>query len=319
MQGYDLLRDGAGIVELDFLSLVSFTGEDRKGWLQGQATNNLRSIDLGASISFCICAPSGQMQAACDLWGLHGRFVSTCHRSTLPALMERVRQMVIMEDVQAQDLTGSYTLVSIQGPAASRELSDLVTLPTLDAAESRIGEVPVLCLRANHSGMGGWDIWVPSEERKTLAKLAKHFPRVSREAYEVARLEAGIPLFGQDMDGRTLPPEMGPAFEAKTVSYNKGCYTGQEVLMRIHSRGHTNRTWMGLLADAPLEAGAPITHPSRPDAGIVTSAVFSPIYGEIAGAMMRNEVAAPMEAVTVQTSRGPVEAELRQMPILRFE
>ncbi|MFX6234584.1 tRNA-modifying protein YgfZ, partial [Acinetobacter baumannii] len=65
-------------------------------------------------------------------------------------------------------------------------------------------------------------------------------------------LRAGNPRLGGDTTQKTLPPELGPAFESRTVSYTKGCYMGQEVLMRIHSRGHTNRTWVCLTSAEPL-------------------------------------------------------------------
>jgi glycine cleavage system aminomethyltransferase T len=88
--------------------------------------------------------------------------------------------------------------------------------------------------------------------------------------------------------------------------------------MRMHSRGHTNKTWVGLISEAPLEEGAKIKHPARLDAGTVTSVAFSPDYGPIAGAILRNEVALDREEVSVMTSRGEIRAEVRQMPIMRL-
>jgi folate-binding protein YgfZ len=163
------------------------------------------------------------------------------------------------------------------------------------------------------------DVWVPREAGPAIDALTGDFDSISREAYNIARLEAGIPLYGADMNARTLPPEMGAQFEARHISYKKGCYTGQEVLMRIHSRGHTNRTWVGLLSDDPLEIGAPIAHSLRADAGTVTSSVFSPDYGYLGAAMVRNELAFDGEMVKVRTERGDVEAEVRRMPILRLD
>lgn len=127
-----------------------------------------------------------------------------------------------------------------------------------------------------------------------------------------------MPTFGVDTDSKTLPPELGPAFEAQHVSYKKGCYTGQEVLMRIQSRGHTNKTWMALAAERPLESGAVVGHSSRPDAGVVTSSCFSPEFGYVAGAMLRNEAASQGETVVVRNADGDVEAKVYSMPLLRL-
>lgn len=68
---------------------------------------------------------------------------------------------------------------------------------------------------------------------------------------EFDRLSRYQPEFGVDTHEKTLPPELGPLFEEKYLNYNKGCYTGQEVLQRIHSRGHTNRTWTVFRSSSP--------------------------------------------------------------------
>jgi folate-binding protein YgfZ len=193
----------------------------------------------------------------------------------------------------------------------------MMALPSLDAGESEFEGARVFALRSNRTGLGGWDIWLSTADSNAVAALTDEFKPIGQEAYSIARLEAGIPQFGIDMGERTLPPEMGRAFEERYISYTKGCYMGQEVLMRIHSRGHTNRTWVGLIADAPLEIGASICHLRRQDSGTVTSAAFSPDFGHIGAAMLRNEAAFDGENVQVATENGTVEAEVRQMPILR--
>jgi tRNA-modifying protein YgfZ len=316
---YDRLRAECGRVQLPGFALIELTGEDRKGWLQGQVTNDVRQLDLGASYSFCVCEPTGQILSVCDVWSLPERFFLTCPIETVPALLKRFEQMVIMEDVRARDVTGEYELASIQGPAATAQLSELVELPKLDAGVGSLAGTEVYCLRSDRTGLGGWDIVVPKDATKSLKLLDKTFQPILAEAYEIARLEAGIPRYGKDYDAKTLPPELGPAFEAKHISYSKGCYTGQEVLMRIHSRGHTNRRWMALYSDSPFQEGSTISHPRRPDAGKVTSAVLSPDFGYVGAAMLRREVAEDYETVRIEGPEGVVEAETRLMPILRLE
>lgn len=318
VESFDRLRADCGLIEPADLSIIEFTGEDRKGWLQGQATNDLKQLDIGASSAFCLCSPTGQIIAICDIWGLKDRFLLTCATSAAPAVMGRVEQMVILESVEAKDVTADYTLLSIQGPNATRSLQDFVILPTLDAADSRAGDREVVTLRSNRTGLGGWDLLIPKSDKKTTKAVLGAFSPILPEAFEIARLEAGIPAVGRDWDAKTMPPELGPAFEARHVSYKKGCYTGQEVLMRIHSRGHTNRSWVALMAERPMTAGAAVSHSRRPEAGVVTSTCYSPDYGFIAGAMIRNEVVLEGDWVEVETSAGRVPAEIRHMPILRF-
>ena len=317
-ESYYQLREDCARFPTQDLAIVELRGEDRKGWLQGQATNNLRSLDFGASSAFCLCEATGQVVAICEIWSLRDRFILTMDRSMLDAFLRRVEQMVIIEDVEAQELT-DHALVSIQGPSATSHLSALVSMPALDAGEGTIFDTEVALLRTNRAGQGGWDVLLPHSAVQVLESLERDIPMVDQAVAEVARIEAGIPKPGQDLTSKTLPPELGTGFESRHVSYNKGCYMGQEVLMRMHSRGHTNRTWMGLIADQPFQIGDSIAHARRPDAGIISSAGFSPGYGYIGAATLRNEAANDGDWVTIDTSEGPVQAEVREMPIWRLE
>lgn len=334
LKSYSLLRETCGVLRVSRLSLMEMRGEDRKAWLQGQCTNDLRRFEPGTSISFCICTPTGQLLAPCTAWAFRDRFVIALPTACREAFQERTDTMIIMEDVQVRDLTEEYAWHSVQGPSATAELSRSFSLPTLDA-----GEIDgTLLLRANRTGYGGWDVLVPRGPN-TPSSTAPHtevcatssdshtevrdtfqtgIEDVNEEALFIARLEAGIPWFDIDMNEKTLPPEMGPDFESKFISYSKGCYTGQEVLMRIHSRGHTNRTWMALMLDGPAQPGDVITHASREDAGVITSAAESSRFGFIAGAMLRNEAAAEGETILVRRGCGEVEGEVVRMPLLRF-
>src|ERR1051326_7882079 len=130
LESFDRLRDDSGLFEPADISIIEIRGEDRKGWLQGQATNDLKQLDIGASSAFCLCSPTGQILSICDIWGLRDRFVLTCATSTAAAFLGRVEQMVVLEDVQANDITADYKFLSLQGPNATRSLQDLVALPT---------------------------------------------------------------------------------------------------------------------------------------------------------------------------------------------
>lgn len=314
-ESYRLLREDCGVIELAGMRAVAYTGEDRKGWLQGQVTNDLRKLEPGGSIFFCQCKPTGQIEAIATQWNLPDRLISLSDVEGAQALLNRVERNVILEDVQASQL--DVVILTVQGPEATRALSKLFSLPALDAGTAEYDGTEVLVLRSNRSGYGGWDLLLPSSATKTLKKLRKAFPPLTEEAFDVARLEAGIPIFGRDCDDKTLPPEMGSAFLGTYVSFAKGCYTGQEVLMRINSRGHTNRTWVGLISDEPLLSGDAVRQGTR-DVGQVTRAGFSPDYGFIAAAMLRNESAFAGEIVRIAREGSEIDAEVAEMPILRF-
>jgi folate-binding protein YgfZ len=291
LSDYDRLRRDAGLFELKGWSLLRIWGEDRNEWLQGQVTNDLRQFTEGGASSFCFCSATGQIQVVADAWADSNSYYLTCETVNSSAVLRRVEELVIMEDVEIKDLTTAYRGFSIQGPKAS--LID--------------GE-GILAFPSRRTVWGGWDLWLPEGAAlpHTVAELS-----IGDEAVEIARLEAGIPRAGVDYDAKTLVPELGSDFAARHISYTKGCYTGQEVLMRIYSRGHTNKTWMGLVCEARVVAGALVEGSGR-----VTSAVISPELGPIAAVFLRNEVALEGQEVQVQMECGMVRARVKTMPFL---
>ncbi len=261
-------------------ALIGLTGEDRLEWLQGQATNDVRGLDPGTRLSFCFCQPTGQLLAVVDAWAFEDRLVLSTARECVPAVLERVERMTILEDVVARELP----LCGVNLPKAPQD-DRLLVLPS----DRRVSP--------------SWDAWGPLSVVEGLAP--------DLVAAEASRIAAGIPKWGIDMGPRTLPPELGPAFEARHLSYAKGCYTGQEVLMRMHTRGHTNRTWVGLVADAPLAVGEPVMVQGREVGRVSSSAFWEESAMHIGAATLRNEAVAEGTVVSVNGAR----AEVRTMPI----
>lgn len=268
LAAYDALSRDRALIAEPGLAACWLMGADAVEWLQGQVTQDMRLLTEDRPLMACLCTPTGQLEAVLHIHLVEHRLLIVTDGDRLAALERRVEQFVIMEDVALE--REPRRVVSLQGPLAQ---------PPKDA----------FFVPARRTLAGGYDLLVES--------LPEGFP-IGDEAYALARLEAGIPILGIDTTEKTLPPELGPDFEARTISYTKGCYTGQEVLMRIHSRGHTNQTWMGLRAEQPLSVG-PVSHADRADAGQVTRAAQSPRLRFIAAAMLRNVIARPGETVEV--------------------
>ena len=134
----------------------------------------------------------------------------------------------------------------------------------------------------------------------------------SSGVWEIARMEAGRPEMGREMDENTIPQEANlDALDA--ISFSKGCYTGQETVARVHFRGHVNKHLRGLLSDAPLNRGAEVSDSAGKLVGDVRSAVTSPRLASIALAMIRREVASG-SAVSVASAHGPISARVIDLP-----
>ena len=162
--------------------------------------------------------------------------------------------------MQIVDATPHYGLLSVQGPKAEAVIQAIDLFEEIPAkplgsvkiSDATLGEIYLI----NHQrlGMNGFDLFVPNNflgavADKLIAAAKQLGGRaVGWQAFETARIEAGIPRFGADMDETNIPLECG--IENRAIVYNKGCYIGQEVINRIHSVGHVNKELRALrLAD----------------------------------------------------------------------
>ena len=274
-EGYAELRTAVVRVELPGMAYFRLAGEDAVSWLQGQATNDVTDLE-GGTADFCLTKPTGQILALCRVWPHEGALlVATAQPEVLES---RVEQTVFIEDVVLERIEDQ--VVCLQGPLAK---SDGAALPS------------------DRTGSGGFEVLSAAEA-----------PLLSPEALNLATLEAGVPAQGVDTTEKTLPPELGPTFEAAYVSYTKGCYTGQEVLMRIKARGHTNKTWVGLKLEGPANQGDQVEHDGNA-VGKVLRTALSPAFGHIASATVRAVAADAGTDVTV----GGAPATVVEMPFLR--
>ena len=175
-----------------------------------------------------------------------------------------------------------------------------------------------------HQKIDGFDLFVPNNSLGAVAdKLiaaAKQIGgrAVGWQAFETTRIEAGIPRFGADMDGSNIPLECG--IESRAIVYNKGCYIGQEVINRIHSVGHVNRELRGLRLAIDLKAlparGDKLFHADK-EVGYVTSAVKSPLFGNIALGYVRREANQIGGELTLRMPTGESLAKIVTLPFVR--
>ncbi|MBL8048284.1 MAG: hypothetical protein JNJ45_06340 [Chthonomonas sp.] len=239
--------------------LLVFSGDDHLDWLQGQLTQNLLPARPGDSTAFAIASATGQIQGYGRLyWGERDTTVIADVTSAY-ALQERVQRFVILEDVELA--MPNVRVWSAQGPLAS--------------------DLPADGWWHDRFGLGGFDFALPIE--------GEHHTSLTPLAQDLLRMESGWPVMGIDTTEKTLVAELGEWFVGQTVHYEKGCYTGQEILMRIYSRGHVNRSRVGLLLEDPIENLADITDPDGQVCGSTQQVAVSPRLGPIATGLLRTE------------------------------
>jgi tRNA-modifying protein YgfZ len=176
--------------------------------------------------------------------------------------------------------------------------------------------MPMLVARTPDLGVEGYDLFMPADIVGEIWRRATELGAVPTglDAWEIARIEAGRPEWGIDIDDSTIPQEAS-LDELHAISYTKGCYTGQETVARVHFRGHVNRHLRGLTypGEAALPRGAQLLGEQDKPAGDVRSSGVSPRLGGIAIAMVRREIA-PGSQVRVQWEGGESTANVLALP-----
>jgi folate-binding protein YgfZ len=299
---YRFLKEAAGLLDRSDRGKLDVTGPDAYEYLQGQVTNDIESLEPGAGCYAAVLNPKGRILADLRVLavGPEELWLDT-EPSALGPVLADLRMYKIGRRVELADRTVERTLLSLIGPAA-----DEVVRGTLDSG----GALPLP--RDEHSHVAGQiegarvavvrtnlglDVIVASEqvERTVEALGSLGAALVADEAAEIVRIESGRPRYGVDMTADNLPAEAG--IVERAVSFEKGCYVGQEPVARMHHKGHPNRHLRGLALPESVSPGQALFATGR-EVGIVSSACDSPTLGPIALALVRREVA-PGAAVTL--------------------
>lgn len=309
---YHVSRESAGLWDRSESGKLVVTGADRFTWLQGMISNDVRPLQQGApGVCGCVLNATGHLLSDVRVVNRGDSLLLDMARENVDKIYRLLDGFIISEDVEIVDQSDFLASFSLQGPAVAK------------SHESRVREIAgggVAVTAADHTGLGGFDLYVKATEAAALwtRLLDSGIAPVGEEAVETLRIEAGIPKYGVDMDETTIPLECG--LESSHISHTKGCYVGQEIIARIVARGHTNRALGGLVLDgSQLPRKGDKVFPTEGEAdrevGWVTSATHSPLLGRgIALAYLRHEYRAPGTRVRIDRGDGVVTARTTDLP-----
>jgi tRNA-modifying protein YgfZ len=290
---YAALREGVALVDTNFRAFFSFTGPDRQRYVNAVLTSNVRDLKPGGGVVGLLLNPQGHILAEVETFALEGRILASSHAMIRERTFATFDKFIIMDDVTLEDVTPATGTLDLAGPRSAVLITELgvghfAEMPLFAHAECSLGSIPCRLVRRELAGHPAATLIVGREHLPALwSELAERVRRhggvpTGLEALNSVRLEYGTPWFGHDYDDRQIPHEAG--LEHSHISYEKGCYTGQEIVERVRSRGHANRR-LTELRFSSIEAPAPGTKLlfGGNEVGSVTSAAFSPTLGQSIG------------------------------------
>jgi folate-binding protein YgfZ len=337
LEQYRALRETCAVVDRTSRGRVRLTGRDRRDYLQGLLTNDIAALSPGTGCYACLLTAQGRMISDMYLTETGEAVLLDLEPDVTAKVVRHLDQFVFSEDVQIVDESAALAEIGLFGPGAAAVVSHalgrvdasdgepaaparLEAMRVLDNITCRWAGVPLIVVRRDDVGVLGFDLVIERARGGELTRALREAG--ARDAgpaeVEVTRVEGGRPIFHKDMDETTIPLEAG--IEDRAISLTKGCYVGQEIIIRVLHRGHGRvaRRLAGLTVDGSSvpSIGDRIRSAER-EIGSVTSAVWSPALDRpIAMGYVHRDFAEPSTAVAIVSGEQPLSASVTRLPFV---
>ncbi|MGH7804671.1 MAG: aminomethyltransferase family protein [Candidatus Binatia bacterium] len=322
----EAVRSAAGLFDLSFRGRLRLTGPDRTPFLHNLLSNDVTSLASGQGRYATLLTDQSKIVTDLDVLVLEDAVLLDLDTRVLEAARAHLERYLIADEVEIEDRRDAETTLGVHGRRAEEVLAPLAG-PDLPAAPlehrvATIAGVETRVVRKSWTGEAGFDLIVARGDGPRLWKEIRDrgaplgLVPAGMFAFNVLRVEAGVPWMGVDFDATNLVLEA--ALEG-AISFTKGCYLGQETVERVSARGHVNRRRIGIRLDGNRvpRTGARVTAGDK-ELGRVTSAVWSPgLQAPIAFAILKREALTPGTAVAVEIAGGSSPATVVEPPFVR--
>ena len=305
---YAAIRKGVTLMDAPHRGVLILTGKDRLGFLNNKLTNDTGKLTAGQGVYAFLLNLKGRIVQDMNVLQTEDATLLEMDVRVVGSLAAQFEKYLFTEDVKILgNESGQLGRLTIAGPKAAALLQkvcdagvETLTEPLCSGKRS-IAKVTVTVFRNDLCGEPGYELIVPRDQLVTLWQVLHeagggnghegdagdlHLRAIGWSAFNTARIEAGMPLYGIDITDAYLPMETGPGF-ARGVNLHKGCYLGQEIVARMHSRDSVARKLVGLRVAGekiPI-AGTDILDDQNAQIGIITSSCTSPMLGNMPIAM----------------------------------
>lgn len=298
---YEALHSRAALFDRSHRGRLQVFGERAAEMVAGLVTNDVTGLAPGQGCYAAALTARGKIVADVRVFVEEGSVLTDAPPRAADAWAAMVRKYVNPRLAPHADVTATLRDLGIFGANARHVMSAITGVPSpalvalvpyahvtvdLDGVRAIVASVPDV-------GMEGFELILPTEAFPAVWQRAVDLGATPAglEAWEIARVEAGRPEWGIEMDDSTIPQEAN-FDDLHAISYTKGCYVGQETVARVHFRGHVNKHLRGVHTGGaePVPRGATLHDDTGAQVGDVRSAVRSPMLGGIGLAMIRREV-----------------------------
>jgi glycine cleavage system T protein len=312
---------GAGLIDRSMLGKATVTGRDRAAFLQGMLSNDVKALKPGQGCPAAFLDAHGKVVSLVVVYALADSILLELPAGSTEKFLQAIDKFLISEKASFEASDEAYAIVAVQGPKAAEVLSrvagGLLELAPYAHAEVSIAGAPVRVASRTEAVTPGFHCWIAPEHAAAVWKALRDGGAVpvGAAAAEILRIEAGIPLYGPDVDDSLILPETRLD---TLVSYTKGCYIGQETVARVKYRGHINRGISGLIVSGDeVPAPGDLVMGDDKEVGRITSAVRSLALGKpIALGYIRREHFEPGSPVSVRIGDRLVPAHVAALPFV---
>ena len=323
-QEHRTMRQGVGVIDLSHRGRLRLTGNDRAQYLHRIISNDVEGVAVGEGNYATILTNRGKIIADMKVYVFEDSIGIETNAETTSILYQELDKYLIADDVTIEELTERTGAVGVHGPKSAELLQevygfDVGDLPEYHSVVHEIDGRRIVCVRANETGEVGYNLCTAFESMEwlwdTFLTKGRAFSAepVGLTALNSLRIEAGIPRYGAELGDSVFPLE---AELEGAISFEKGCYIGQEIVARMQYRGHPNRLLRGfeITSDAPPQSGDRLFDGDK-EIGWLTSAVVSPTLGKTIGmGYVRVAFTDEGSQVEVQTAGSRVDATVRLLP-----
>jgi len=259
---YRALVRFCGVIDLTHWRVLRTTGRDRAGFLNAMATNDVGSLEPSHGCHAMMTTAKGKIVSELFVFARKDDHLIVVSQGDFDETLGALRKHIVSEDVVIDDVSAEHAILAVEGPKAKDVVGRLFPagpLPksSFDIVEREFERFSIWVTRNSVTGEAGYHVMVPAAEalriRNYLVQAARGSDGlpVGLDAWNIRRVENGLPWYGVDYTNDNLPQE---ARLGHAVSYTKGCFRGQETLGRLEHRGHMNHLLVGL---APEESALP--------------------------------------------------------------